>query len=289
MGGSRWFLVLLLGIIFVAPAQCRMGYDVVASVNSSSWELHRSTQSMTLQIEGNVSGYGRFSKYGQIEGFAGIEAKDRSSSSQPAYLGWDEVVILLAREGPVSVTTKLKSGTNESINESVTVDESAQIEVEERWPTLFVNYKEISYFGPEIRTRENYRNNGDVVTTSINSWKLSKESIYEADINRTIISVNITPNDVVQEILSNKSSHYGVNLESIGSLTHLDVIQQAHSGDCASRITQDYLGEQKMSLDITMGDYVPPPEEPREWLDCCYGEEADREADKALECSSAAL
>jgi len=160
---------------------------------------------------------------------------------------------LQCREGPVSVTTKLKSGTNESTNESLNIssDEFINIEIDERWPARFANYKKISYLGPGIRTRENYQNNGDIVATSIDSWRLNKESLYQAQINRSITSVNITSGDVVELTLANKSIRYGMSLESIGSSTHIDLMRLMESGIPKLLISQDYLGEERMNLNIS--------------------------------------
>lgn len=131
--------------------------------------------------------------------------------------------MLQSSEGPVAVGTKLKSESIESINDIL-------IDIDERWPTRFANYKKISYLGPGIRTRESYLNNGDVVETSIDSWRLTKESAYQAHINRTVTSVNITADDVGESISSNRSSRYGLALETIGSSTRLDVMRLDESG-----------------------------------------------------------
>lgn len=284
---TRLLLVVLVGFFLVAPSAAKIGYDIVATVGSSEWELHRSTQQFNFQLGGYVNGSGNFSKYTNIDGFGGVEVKERSSSTQPGRLSYEETMLLKSREGPVVITTELKSKTteykNDSTNESVKVkiNESAKIEVDERWPTTLVNYKKLSYFGPGIRTQEDYNNNGDVVATSINSWRLSKESLYETHINRTVVSVNITSSDVFEEIFNNKSSRYRVNLNSVGSLTHLNVVQRAPDEGCAVGISQDYLGEEKMSLDLSMVGWVPPLEVPKEWLECCGAGDAE----KAQKCS----
>lgn len=278
-----FLVVLILSGILNPPTDAEMGYYIDAKVNSTSWSIDRSTRDLKFDLSSSVYGYGSFSKLTHIQNILGIESHELSSSSNGS-LRYEERIALQSREGPVSVSTKLRSGLNEFTNESLNVSggEFIDIKIDERWPARFANYKKISYLGPGIRTRENYQNNGDVVATSIDSWRLTKESVYQAHINRSVTTVNITSYDAVERTSSNKSSLYGLALETIGSSTHLDVMRLDESGDPNLRISQDYLGEERMNLNITMGDYVPPKEVEKDWLECCR---AGGEAGKALESS----
>jgi len=272
---------LILSFILIPLSDAKIGYYIDASVNSTSWSIERSTQDLNFEMNSFVSGDGSFSKLTHIKNFAGIELDELSSSSNGS-LRYEELMQLQSREGPVSVSTRLKSETKESTNESIEIssnesNEFINIEIDERWPTRLANYKKISYLGPGIRTRESYQNNGDVVATSIDSWRLTKESVYEAQINRMVTSVNITSDDVAEIRSENKTSRYGLGLQTIGSSAHLDVIKLDVSGMPKLVISQDYLGEERMTLNITMNDLLPPPEEERKWLECCGagdGEEA---------------
>lgn len=267
---------IILGAILITISDAKMGYDVTARVNSTSWSVHRSTHNLNFEMSGSVSGSGSFSRLTHIQNFVGIESHELSSSSA-GQLNYDELMQLQSLEGPVSIVAKLKSGTNESINESLDVssNEFINIDIDERWPTRFANYKKISYLGPGIRTRESYQNNGDVISTSIDSWKLTKESVYQAHINRSVTSVKIASDDVIETTYANKSSRYGLSLATIGSSTNLDVIRLDESGVPKLLISQDYLGEQRMNLNITMNDWVSPPKEERDWLRCCGAGDAE--------------
>ncbi|MDF0594303.1 hypothetical protein P0O24_12005 [Methanotrichaceae archaeon M04Ac] len=270
---------IILGAILITISDAKIGYDVTARVNSTSWSVNRSTQNLNFEMSGSISGNGSFSKLTHIQNFAGIESRELSSSSA-GQLNYDELMQLQSLEGPVSIVAKLKSGTNESINESVNIrdpqNDFINLEIDERWPTRFSNYKKISYLGPGIRTRESYQNNRDVVSTSIDSWKLYKESIYQAHINRSVTSVEITSDDLSENTFANKSSRYGLNLVTIGSSTNLDVIRLDESGAPKLLISQDYLGEHRMNLNVTMNDWVSPPEgEPKQWLDCCGADDSE--------------
>ena len=273
---------LILNFVITPLFDAEMGYYVDASVNSTSWSIYRSTRDFNCEISSSISGNGSFSKLMHIQNFVGIESYESSSSTLPGNLRYDEKVVLRSREGPVSVGTTLKSGSNESTNESVNISstEFININIDERWPARLASYKNIYYLGPGIRTREGYKNNGDVVATSIESWKLDKESIYRAQINRSVTKVNITSGGVVGEMSANKTSTYSLNLDTIGSSAHLDVLRLDEYGAPKLVVSQDYLGEERMNLNITMNDWISPTSEPKDWLECCV----TNDSAKALEC-----
>lgn len=276
---------LLFSIILTPFSDAEMGYYVDARVNSTSWSIERTTSNLNFEITGSVSGYGSFSRLTHIQNVVGIESHELTSSTSSGNLSYDEIMVLQSREGAVTVGTNINSRSNESTNESValnTSDEFIYITIDEHWPARLSNYKKISYLGPGIRTRESYQNNGDVVETSIDSWRLTKESVYQAQINRSVTTANITSGDVVVETASNKSSVYGLALNTIGSSTHLDVMRLDELGVPKLYISQDYLGEERMNLNITMGDYVPPTEDEKDWLECCRSGEAKKAFEDSL-------
>jgi hypothetical protein len=157
------------------------------------------------------------------------------------------------------------------------LNEFADINVDEHWPTYFANLKRISYYGPGIRTSERYVNNGDVVASNIDSWKLNKASLYRTYINRTIIDVSITPSGVFLDKSQNKSSSYILGMQSTGSLTHIDVAQRGSAvlkfgrgNEIISGISEDYRGQQTINLKVGMNGYiVKQPTEQIDWLPCC--------------------
>ncbi|MDD4162553.1 MAG: hypothetical protein PHW87_08750 [Methanothrix sp.] len=278
IGGMGWLsLILAISILFLSSSCAGIGYDIIANVGGSLLEIHRSTQILNFDASGLVNGIGNFSKYSRIDGFAGVKAEEFSSSARPGRLGYADKMVLRNKIGPVVISAKLKSGVSlisdeESQNESqiLLISESGKIDVDEKWMTSFLNQKKIMYSGSEIRIKEAYENNGDVVADSINSWALSKESLYLTSINRTLISANFTSHGIDLETSANKSSRYLMNLSTIGSQTQLDVIRFDQDGECANRISQGYIGQQNMSLKINMGDWVLPMSDDFDgWLDCC--------------------
>jgi hypothetical protein len=306
--GGIW-VALFIFILLAPPSEAKMGYDIVVKVGTTTWELNRTTQALNFSMEGTVTGTGNFSRLTHIDRFAGIKADERSSSTRAGSLEIGEKMLLRAREGPVVVTAKLRSGnfTNRSAEgeEKAKYDvsaESAEIQVDEIWPTGLANYKKISYVGPGIRTAERYENNGDVVATSIDSRRLSKESLYRTYINRTIIYAMIKPGSVVEERGSNRSSIYQMDLKSSGSSASLDLIKLRgiRSEEIygrveeRARISEEYRGDVEARLNVRMDESIHPWDiSPREWLPCCHGgyfdmSKGDRKfssADKIFDCS----
>ena len=164
------------------------------------------------------------------------------------------------------------------------ITESADINIEETWPAAYANYKKISYQGPNIRTKEIYENNGDIVTSSIDSWKLDKESLYQTALNRTYISARVTPTLVAEDRAMNKSSFYALRMDSTGSLTHLGFARRQLGFKTQSKgvqrnpdvfVSEDYVGQQSITLKVNMGDFVYRNRDDDEWLPCSCGSVLD--------------
>jgi len=267
-------LVLVISLLIVLPSAAYMSYDIIASAGGPAFELHRSTMYLNFSVGGSVKGTGNFSRYSNIKNFVGVEAKEQTSATKKSTLDYTDQVLLKSREGPVIVTVNLESVniTNETqLNPLVEIAEAGDIQIDEYWPVLFANFKKISYLGPGISTRERYVNNGDTVITAIDSWKLNKQSLYQASTNRSHWDVRLTKTEARVIRASNKTSLYMMGLASTGSLTHLDITRRDDSGDTSSRITQDYSGEQTMNLKIKMGEIFIFNSTDLGWLDCCSG------------------
>jgi hypothetical protein len=264
------FVMCSIFSAFIFGSCGKMGYDVEANVDSSTWSIHRSTQGLDFISQGVVVGQGNFSKSSEIEGSTGINARERSSSTRRGNLSFAEQLILRSREGPVVVKTKLVSGSNTTTNASqISVRESAKIEIDESWPTYFASYKKISYLGRGMRESERYSNDDEVVSTYLDSWKLSKESLYKAHLNRTLVSVNITPGYVFEERSANRSSYYAMELDSVGASTRLDVQNKGSYGRPVQSISQEYVGQEKMSVKVEMSESLILPKGNDSWLECC--------------------
>jgi hypothetical protein len=269
MGGIRLCVMILLLFLLIYPSGARMGYDIMASAGGSTFELHRSTKYMSFSLDSSVRGSGNFSRLNSISDITGMSSKEATSCTKNGTLNYSEQIRLITKEGPVLVTANLASYNLSELPTNVVFKDSAYITVDEQWPTSLADLKKIAYFGHGIRTRERYDNNGNVVATSMNSWSLSKDSLYRASNNRTIILASITPKEVDVDIAANRTSYYGLNLRTIGELTNLDVIKRGTSGEVANRVTQDYRGTQNMNLVIKMNDLVIKPPVEDHWLECC--------------------
>lgn len=272
------FMVLALSVtaLSVTPSSSRMGYDISVMVDGSSWDIHRSTMDLSFSLNGTLKGEGKFSRFCKIDGFAGIKSHEIASSSQPGALDYQEQKLLQSKEGPVAITTKLASGENGSENETHIIVSEGDVIVKEKWPVYYANRKVVSYLGPGMRSREEYLNNGDMVSKYLDSWKLSEYSFYRAHINRSYVHALIAPPRAYVSRRENKSSSYILGLKVIGSSTGIDILQQNDGGsdlyvrDPDLYISQDYVGQQNITLKANMGELaLVPDDEDDEWLGCC--------------------
>jgi hypothetical protein len=247
-------------LLFVSSTNARMGYDITATVGSSSLAIHRSTQEFLFSYKDLIKGSGNFSRFSRIDGFAGVKSSELTTTTKPSKLEYGSQTLLRSREGPVQITINMEGGIDDSEDEpDISLTDSAKIDIIEYWPTYFAQSKKIKYFGEGIWNRERYENNGEVVSNSIQSWKLSKESQFAARINNTIISAYITPTSKDLRIFMNSTTRYNLNMESIGSNTHIDASKCRSSDGLEALISEDYSGEQKILLKMLMTDTVKQP------------------------------
>ena len=147
-GGIRWIILLLaMSILITAPSSARMGYDIVATVGGQTFEVHRATENMNFSIDGSINGSGNFSRLTHIKGTTGFRVDELTSSTKKGDLALDEILNFLTREGPVVITVNLSSINLTDENTEIPlikIKESADIEIDERWPAGLVNYKKIS-------------------------------------------------------------------------------------------------------------------------------------------------
>ena len=267
-------LVMIILFLLIPSANGIMGYDISARVNDSSLEVHRQIQEMKFNAAGFVDGFGNFSRYSSIEGFAGIRAHEISSSPRPGRIGYADQLALGTGEGPVQIKAVLQSNVPYSGNDS-NFNEYGTIEVDEKWKAFFGSHKRILYSGPGMRAEEIYENNGDYMKSSLESWELSRESLYQTALNRTLISANLTASGVDMDLYSNKSTVFMLDHRSVGRNTHFDIgrINRSSGADeIESRITEDYIGQQNITMSLFMGDWIMKLDDDRGWMDCCSPE-----------------
>ena len=269
-GGIRYIALVLLLCMLVPPSASRMGYDIIATSSGETLLIHRTTDYMNVSVEGSVRGTGNFSKMTHISQFAGIETKELSASSKESNLDYAERLQLLSRYGPAYATIDLQSVnlSNQTINPPVSISGSADVVVDEAWPTYFSDYKKISYLGPGMISLEKYDNNGDTISKYLDSWKLSKESLYQTFINRSIISFNLSTGGIHAERYTNRSSLYQLSQSSIGAATRLNATQNSING-ISTEVSQEYIGNHDMNLRIGMSDVIKRTTPDDLWLDCC--------------------
>lgn len=273
---SKWvtgIILILCLFAFLSVASARMGYDIDFGLDGFNRHISRSTQEMNYSVDGVVLGEGKFQRYNYVNGFAGINAKETRSSAQVANLKYAEKTFLKAREGPVNVIVKLASGINESENESeIVLDENGELRVDERWTTHFYHQEKIEYLGPGLISTESYINNGDLIKTYLESWKLKKDSIYIAFINRSVYDIKIDAPYFSEQRFQNQTTIYVAETNTTGMANRLRVFKPGTWNSSEVYIDQNYVGDQGMKIKITMGEQVIIPDNDTiPFLECCLG------------------
>jgi hypothetical protein len=290
-----WFnksmiIVVLLVYILSPNAASYMGYDVEVTVGSTKWELHRQTQYLTFSVDSYVKGQGKSSKYDLLKDFAGINKKDTGYSKQ-GDLESQEKMLLRTGEGPVIITVGADTynvtcdpnapGDSDSCDSKIIIKESADTRVEEYWPAYLANYKKISYLGAGFKEKEIYVNNGDKISTNLDSVKLSKECLYRSTLNKTQITAYITPEGIKEDRKYNRTSSYQIALDSTGPLANFAASRSNPYGESTRFarpqedlfISQDYRGSVQMSFKMNLKEhiYYLNNQQNESWLNCCDG------------------
>ena len=268
-------LLILLAACTCLSSEARIGYDIIATVDSNRWEIHRSIQAMTFSSNSSSTGNGSFSKYAKIQEFSGM-GSGQSSYALKGIVDCKEKLLLRSLEGPVLIKTKLRDIEIEDPNETEIDLSSGQIDITEQWPAHIADYRWIRYIGPGIRTKEIFNNNGDIVAMSAFSKKLNEEHLYKAYINSTVISVNLTPTSLKESWFSNKSSIYTLRMQTFQGSTSLELARyRFFTGSepfgrprIDGMISQDYAGDQSLSLKAQMDEFVLKNDRDLSWLYC---------------------
>jgi hypothetical protein len=272
-------LLMLCAACLVLLSDGFMGYDIIATVDSNKWEIHRSTQAMYYASNGSMTGAGSFSKYANIDKIGGMKSGEFSYALNGS-IDYKERFLLRSLEGPVKVNTKFEDIVIDDHNETEIDLDTGKIQIQEQWPTYIADYSWIRYIGPGIRTRDRFENNGDVIFSSIHAKKLNKENLFKAHINKTVILVNLTSTSVKETRLANKSTTNLLTLQAFDASTKFGLARHKFFAESEpfgrpvadDLILQEYVGNQNMTLKVEMSDYVFMPGEQESWLDCCLDE-----------------
>jgi hypothetical protein len=269
-------LLMLCTASLVQISDGFMGYDIIVTVDSNKWEIHRATQAMYYASNGSTAGTGSFSKYASIDKIAGMKS-GKSSYALNGTVDFKERYLLRSLEGPVKVNTKFEDIVIDDRNETDIDLDTGNIQIQEQWPTYIADYSWVRYIGPGIREIESFENNGDVLFSSVHAKKLNKEGLYKSYINKTVISVNLTPTSVKETRFANKSVVYLLSVQAFDASTQLGMARYKFFTEtepfgrpvAGSQILQEYVGNHNMTMKVEMSDYVFMPGEPESWLDCC--------------------
>lgn len=287
MMSRRWvfYLITVAFVLLVPTSSAIMGYDIIAKVDSTTWELHRFTNNLNFKFDGNVSGTGNFSRSSHIRELAGMDT-DESDYSLNGSIEYVDKIRYLSADGPVVVKADLQEYRYDDPDQldnmtanPVLILSSADIEVDEHWPVNYAIYKFIKYKGDGIRTSGKYNNNGNIASVSYYSQKLLLEDLYKATLNRTYITARLEPTGVIENWESNRTSSFTLRSESNGSSTHLEFSRNSFYSEGTrfgrpkvdALVSEDYSGHHLINLKVKMSDYFLKPDEEESWLDCCSG------------------
>jgi hypothetical protein len=235
-------------------------------------------------MDEHVYGSGNFSRRNLVDATSDMSYSVKSSAVRGGDLTFNGTSGFESLEGPVTVNYALHSYITKDNNLSLIRDESASASIDEYWPYVFNNYKYINFLGNEMRTTDKYDNNGDIITTSTDGWRLIKQSQYSSYNNRTLILTKVYPTYVFEDRASNKSSMYELHLKSMG-VSSIDMIRGKpsdervhHVSGLESRISEEYKGEAEITLKILTRSTIrgvlnnTTQGDGSEWLPCLMNE-----------------
>ncbi len=278
--------ITLISIQFINPSAGDTGYSIDTAVGGNAWGIDRFTKNITCSIEGNVYGFGNFSRHNYVKTVSDLAYSEKTSAVRGGNLSLQEITSFASREGPVSVSYALQSMVDEKGQQS-TLNESANISINEAWPFYFASQRMLYYRGKGIKTSEKYDSSGDTISTHSDSWNLQKNSLFIDRNNRTQISIHISPQGIIEDRHSNKKMEYLLDVISTGRQESLDIIKAKPSDErmlrdsednVVSRISQEYRGQIKMGLKVLSNDTLPWTDENNSYnmstnyLPCCCDE-----------------
>ena len=241
--------VFVLLVFQCSLTEAEIGYEVVATVDNTTWSIARSTIPGTLEIEGEVSVTGTVIRDSSFNNFAGLSAEERTIAL-PGTMIFSEKTLLVSEGGPVVITRKVE-GKNKN--------ESANVTISEAWPTLLSTTKAFGYSGTQISTEERYENNGEVISTSFNANYLVKVSRYDTNVQGMEVSAEIHPGSVKEAIALNKSTDYKLVSTCIGKAY---VGYKLGDGITNVESSEYYFGVSNIEKTIKTETKIPPAPTP---------------------------
>jgi len=252
---SFWLILLFLVFIFLFHStQAKVGYDIHVVVNnstmSSEWSRSQSTDILSFKAEGVCNGDGKFSKYVDIDGFAGQSLKE-TGYSNPGRLISKSAIQVKSDEDWLYI---VESGKNDS--------ELYTVEINESLPTFVYSEEDLYYSGEGIRTRSVYVNNEDEIYTRYYATRLLKSHRYGGIYSNSLITAEVTPSRAEELVLTNYTTAFRISSQSdrysgLGYVSEGELIEQRYVGSFT--INQVISSKRMFNLDDEEGD----------WLGCC--------------------
>jgi len=249
---------LLMLFLTSCITEGKIGYDIGVTVSNSTsqsqWGRSQSTAVLTFHSDTVFNGDGNTSKYLNIVGFAGIGLKENTYTKE-GRLRYEDLIELTSQENYIFID---KTVTNNS--------EFYRCEINESLPTFLYNENKIYYRGAGIRARNRYYNNEDALYTKYYSNRFSKTVRYAGTYTNGLITAEVTPARVDEEVLKNSATAFVLSSSSdqysgfAFVSDSVPIIEEIYLGsfDINQIITKEYEGAKEVDL--------------TGWLECCFSE-----------------
>ena len=206
---------LILSMVFITTA-CATSVSVAIGANSSSWSLHRQSESLVFDYSQSVQGTvspvdykGRslspyYSGYQDVN-VNDVRLRDRTSALQGSYSSEEQMSMQSDTTNPTLVNTTASGGL-------------FTIQIFEAWPVILKSSKTIKYSGKEINNREFAGNNLDFAGSNL---LYNKELSKETNVGMLLRNMNATVFATNDAILSadfkpNKEMYYDTRTYTTG-------------------------------------------------------------------------
>jgi hypothetical protein len=267
-------MLLLAALIGWASAEGWGGY---VTTNTSSWQISRHSENITMDISGYVEGTvspvecrGRvlspYAYYLKDVSLNGADIKERTAAYQGMYKA-EDVFKLRSRISSVGYELTKPAGTSVWTAEFYA-----------DWPVKMNSSRSIDYIGRNINDREYIGNGEDNVRESfLYNMKFTKEQHFNLSARSLNATIFATDDQILNAYLDeNKDLDYGLDVHSTG-IADLGFKQssrsyQVESGSYAplSESEERYVGDYHITRKLAMkSNYSINKEEADSWLPCC--------------------
>jgi hypothetical protein len=270
-----YIALLLAALISCVSAESWTGLVIT---NTSSWQISRQSNNMTIDITGYVDGSispvqhrGRmlspYAHYSKDVSANGADIKERTAAYQGMYASED---MLKMRSRTSSAGYELDKPSGSPI---WTVKFYAD------WPVIINSSRSIDYIGRNINDKEFIGNGEDNVDSAfLYNMRLTKEQKFNLSSQNFNATIRATDDQILSAMVDeDKEIDYGLNVHSTG-IADLEFTQSGSQYVVGSRDyeilsanQERYVGDYKIIRNIRMrSNHTSKSLEDDNWLPCCF-------------------